>query len=119
VSDRDWESGFSGPASGPDSSVLSREGVDREVVPLSTNPAPRYPASLRSAGIQGSVFARFVVDTTGRVRVETVTLDASDHPLFSDAVIAALRRSRYAPAELRGRKVPQLVVQPFVFVMQR
>jgi hypothetical protein len=53
------------------------------------------------------------------VRVETVTLDASDHPLFSDAVIAALRRSRYAPAELRGRKVPQLVVQPFVFVVQR
>jgi TonB family protein len=93
--------------------------VDREVLPLATNPAPRYPASLRSAGIQGSVFARFVVDTMGRVRVETITFDASDHPLFSMAVIDALRRSRYTPAELRGRKVPQLVVQPFVFVLQR
>ncbi|MDQ4080450.1 MAG: energy transducer TonB [Gemmatimonadota bacterium] len=87
-------------------------------MPLSTNPAPRYPASLRSAGIHGSVFARFVVDTIGRVRMETVKVDASDHPLFSEAVINALRRSRYTPAELRGRKVPQLVMQPFVFVMR-
>lgn len=118
VSDRDWKHGFSGRSSGSDSSVLGRESVDREVVPLSTNPAPRYPASLRAAGVQGSVLARFVVDTTGRVRMETVQVDASDHPLFSEAVIEVLRRSRYAPAELRGRKVPQLVVQPFVFVLR-
>lgn len=118
VSDRDWQGGFAGRSSGPGSAVLGREGVDREVVPLSTNPAPRYPATLRAAGIQGSVFARFVVDTTGRVRMETVKVDAADHPLFSEAVIDALRRSRYTPAELRGRKVPQLVVQPFVFVLR-
>jgi TonB family protein len=119
VSDEDWDGGFSGRPSGTDSTVPGREGVDREVVPRSTNPAPRYPASLRAANIQGSVFARFVVDTMGWVRMETVKIDASDHPLFSEAVIDALRRSRYAPAELRGRKVPQLVVQPFVFVLQR
>lgn len=119
VSDRDWKHGFSGRSPGSDSSVLNRESVDREVVPLSTNPAPRYPASLRAAGIQGSVFARFVVDTTGGVRMESVKVDASDHPRFSEAVFEVLRRSRYRPAELRGRKVPQLVVQPFVFVLQR
>ena len=118
VSDEDWRGGFSGRSSGPASSILGREGVDREVVPLPTNPVPRYPASLRAAAIQGSVFARFVVDTTGRVRMETVHVDASDHQLFSEAVIEALRRSRYTPAELRGRKVPQLVVQPFVFVLR-
>ena len=119
VSDEDWRGGFSNRSSGPGSSIPGREGVDREVVPLPTNPAPRYPASLRAAGIQGSVFARFVVDTTGRVRMETVKVDAADHPLFSEAVVEALRRSRYTPAELRGRKVPQLVVQPFVFVLPR
>jgi hypothetical protein len=40
------------------------------------------------------------------------------HPAFSDAVIDALRRSRFTPAEFRGRKVPQLVSQPFVFVLR-
>lgn len=119
VSSEDWKGGFSENSSGAEPSIPGREGVDREVVPLPSNPAPRYPASLRAAGIHGSVFARFVVDTTGRVRMETVKVDASDHPLFSEAVIEALRRSRYMPAELRGRKVPQLVVQPFVFVMRQ
>ena len=119
VSSEDWKGGFSDNSSGAEPSVPGRESVDREVVPLPTNPAPRYPASLRATGIQGSVFARFVVDTTGRVRMETVNVDASDHALFSEAVIEALRRSRYTPAELRGRKVPQLVVQPFVFVLER
>ncbi len=28
------------------------------------------------------------------------------------------RRSRFTPAELRGRKVPQLVSQPFVFLLR-
>lgn len=118
ISIEQWRDGFSGRSSDAGPSVPDREGVDREVVPLPTNPAPRYPAALRAAGIQGSVFARFVVDTTGHVRMETVSVEASDHPLFAEAVIEALRRSRYTPAELRGRKVPQLVVQPFVFVMR-
>jgi TonB family protein len=118
ISTTEWRGGFSDRSSGTGPTVPRREGVDREVVPLPTNPEPRYPTMLRSAGIQGSVFARFVVDTTGRVRMETVSIDASDHALFSEAVIEALRRSRYTPAELRGRKVPQLVVQPFVFVMR-
>jgi protein TonB len=118
ISEPLWTGGFSADSSIAQPSIPGREGVDREVVPLATNPAPRYPASLRAAGIQGSVFARFVVDTMGRVRMETVEVDAADHPLFSEAVIDALRRSRYTPAELRGRKVAQLVVQPFVFVMR-
>jgi TonB family protein len=92
--------------------------VDREVVPFSTNPTPNYPPDLRSARIEGSVVARFVVDTAGRVVMGSVTIVAADHPRFADAVIEALRRSRFRPAELRGRKVAQLVAQPFVFVIR-
>jgi protein TonB len=92
--------------------------VDREVVPHAMNPSPRYPAPLRAARIEGKVIARFVVDTTGRVIMGSVTVDASTHPAFSDAVIEALSRSRFTPAEVRGRKVRQLVSQPFVFVLR-
>jgi len=92
--------------------------VDREVVPWPTNPVPRYPAELRALRLQGSVSARFVVDTTGRVMMESVVVDAATHERFTDAVMAALRRCRFTPAELRGRKVNQLVSQSFVFVLR-
>jgi TonB family protein len=96
---------------------VESEAVDREVVPLATNPRPRYPEELRSARIEGSVLARFVVDTAGRVVMGSVTIEVADHPRFAGAVIEALQRWRFRPAESRGRKVPQLVTQPFVFRM--
>jgi periplasmic protein TonB len=99
-------------------SALGGEFVDRQVVPFSSNPAPAYPEALRAARIEGSVSARFVVDTTGNVIMESVVVDATDHRLFAEAVVEALRRSRFRPAELRGRKVRQLVVQPFLFVLR-
>lgn len=117
ISTEEWL-GPPGRRSGEATSPLGRAAVDREVVPLRTNPAPHYPATLRAARIEGTVRARFVVDTTGRVQMETVFVEESDHPLFADAVVAALRRARFTPAELAGRKVRQLVVQPFAFVIR-
>lgn len=92
--------------------------VDREVVPWPTNPVPRYPPELRALRLQGSVSARFVVDTTGRVIMESVMVESVTHERFADAVMDALRRCRFTPAELRGRKVTQLVSQSFVFVLR-
>src|SRR5262245_1934805 len=40
--------------------------VDEAVVPVLI-PAPRYPAALRAAAIEGEIIAQYVVDTTGRV----------------------------------------------------
>lgn len=93
----------------------SRAIVDREVVPHPSNPTPRYPEQLRMANIEGQVHAQFVVDTTGRVVMESVAVQVSPHPAFSAAVVEALRHARFTPAEFRGRKVAQLVSQPFVF----
>lgn len=119
ISRNEWALGPPTGRAGNATSVFGGTAVDREVVPLPTNPAPRYPAALRTARIGGAVHARFVVDTTGRVIMETVIVDAAEHPLFADAVIEALQHSRFTPAELRGRKVRQLVAQPFVFVIRQ
>jgi outer membrane biosynthesis protein TonB len=43
----------------------------------------------------------------------------SDSPLFDEAVRSALGRMRFAPAEIAGRKVRQLVEMPFVFALSR
>ena len=93
--------------------------VDRQVMAHPGNAPPRYPAMLRSAGVEGLVHAQFVVDTAGRVERESIRFTRSGHPLFAQAVTEALLRSRYAPAEAGGRRVRQLVQQSFSFALQR
>jgi TonB family protein len=79
--------------------------------------APRYPVELRAAGVQGEVLAQFVVDTLGQPDVKTFKVLRSSHGLLTDAVQTALPDMRFTPAEVNGRKVRQLVQQPFVFAM--
>jgi len=89
--------------------------VDRPIVAIPGTTTPRYPSSLQSAGVEGNVRARFVVDTLGRVEPESVRILDATHDLFARAVRDALARARFAPAEARGRKVRQLAEQAFTF----
>jgi protein TonB len=88
--------------------------VEKPVAPLNNSP-PRYPDILRSSSVEGQVLAQFVVDTEGRVEMNTFKVLKSDHDLFTEAVKTALRNARYLPAEVGGKRVKQLVQQPFVF----
>ena len=93
--------------------------VEKPVVMAPGAAGPAYPDMLRSAGIEGSVLAQFVVDTTGRAEMGTFRVLKSDNDLFSTAVKNALQRMRFLPAEVGGRKVKQLVQQPFQFSLNR
>jgi beta-lactamase regulating signal transducer with metallopeptidase domain len=84
-----------------------------QLAPGSVNPA--YPAELKAASVSGAVLAQFVVDTLGRAEVTTFKVLKSDHQLFTEAVKGALPGLRFSPAEVGGRKVKQLVQQPFTF----
>jgi protein TonB len=92
--------------------------VEKQVAAAPNSAQPRYPEMLRSAGIAGTVLAEFVVDTTGRVESGSFRVIESDHEQFTQAVRQALPRMRFYPAEIGGRKVKQLVQQPFVFAIQ-
>lgn len=78
-------------------------------------PSPDYPETLRSAGIQGEVQVQFVVDVDGRADMNTFKVLSSTNELFTAAVRRALPRMRFAPAEVGGKKVRQLVQLPFTF----
>ena len=93
-------------------------GVDREVVPL-RGATPSYPAMLARAGVEGAVLMQFVVDTLGRVERESMRAVRTDNPLFEQSVRDALARMRFIPAEANGRKVRQLVQQPYTFALAR
>ncbi|HYD52615.1 MAG TPA: hypothetical protein VEA99_08310, partial [Gemmatimonadaceae bacterium] len=53
------------------------------------------------------------------VRERSVGIVASTHPLFSDAVERAVLASRFLPARRDGRAVPQVMVLPFKFQLDR
>jgi periplasmic protein TonB len=91
--------------------------VDKQVAMMPDNAPPRYPDAMRAANVEGEVMASFVVDTTGRADMSTFRVIRSTHPLFTEAVKAALGRSRFYPAEIGAHKVKQLVQQPFVFTL--
>lgn len=76
---------------------------------------PRYPESLRAAGVEGRVLVRFTVDTVGRIDMGSVRVLDSTHDLFSRAVRDALSNFRFRPAEVGGRKVAALAEMPFEF----
>ena len=78
---------------------------------------PAYPETLRSAGIEGEVDAEFVVDTTGRAEPGSIKITKATNDLFKAAVVSALPKMRFLPAEVGGKKVKQLVQQPFTFTI--
>jgi protein TonB len=116
------EVGVTGVAGSGDSSaeaVLSANQVEKQVALVPGSSPPKYPEAMRTAGVEGRVTAAFVVDEAGRAQEGSVRFVNSDNPLFEDAVRVALRRMRFVPAQVGGRKVRQLVQMPFVFTLSR
>lgn len=98
---------------------LTEAMVEKAVQARAGNPTPRYPSFLASAGVEGAVYAQFVVDTTGRVEPESIRFTKSDHALFEREVRQVLLRSRFTPAEFGRQRVRQLVEQAFAFALKR
>ena len=95
--------------------AYSEVEVDSVVALDPTAEGPQYPPTLLEAGVEGVVYARFVVDSTGRVDLASFMVLDSPAVEFVAAVRTALGHMSYRPAKLAGRAVSQLVEQPFVF----
>ena len=93
--------------------------VEKQVQQIPGTGNLRYPDTLRAANIEGEVLAQFVVDADGRYRAGTFKVLKSTHELFTQAVKNALPNMRFYPAEVGGKKVPQLVQQPFTFSLTK
>jgi protein TonB len=98
--------------------VIDAQRADRAPRVLGRAPEPRYPSSLREAGIQGRVVAEFVVDTLGRPELEGLRLDAPQ-TLFAESVRAVLPRYHFTAGEANGHKVRTRVQLPFDFTLTR
>jgi protein TonB len=84
-----------------------------------TSAAPRYPESLRQAGIDGRVLVRFIVDTLGKIDLGSVQIVESTHDLFTRSVRDVLGNFRFRPAEAKGHRVRAMAEMPFEFQMRK
>jgi outer membrane biosynthesis protein TonB len=96
-------------------SVFTILEVDSAVVRSQNSAAPVYPLPLLSQHIEGSVVARYVVDTTGFADAGTLVVLRSTNDGFTQAVRDALPYMRFSPAKIGRTKVRQLVEQSFAF----
>jgi protein TonB len=92
--------------------------LDQEGPEVLAGPIPTYPELLRQAGIQGRVLLEAVVDTTGRVHVDSISVISATNPAFVTAARQALLATLFRPARIGGRAVRMRVRVPFEFAIR-
>lgn len=90
-----------------------------KAVRVKTQKAPEYPDLLRLAHVEGTVLVQFVVDETGTPQMNTFKVLRSSDGAFSESVRRAVSTSAFYPAEIKGKKVKQLVQQPYTFASNK
>jgi TonB family protein len=104
-----------GVGGGVDSVAYIAANVDKSAESTGANPKPAYPPDLLNRLVEASFSVYFVVDTTGRIDTTTIQVPPSVDRRFAKAVLDVLPRWHFVPAEIRGRRVRQLMEQPFEF----
>lgn len=91
---------------------------NEESAEILTAPLPTYPELLRQAGVAGNVVLEAVVDTTGRVLAQSITLVSATHPGFVEPARQALLQTLFRPAMAGGKPVRLRVRIPYDFTIR-
>ena len=103
-------------ADSSDVSLAPADSVPCDIQPVVVSTAnPEYPEDALASRIQGAVYVRMWIDTTGKVK--RVRLVKSDDPIFNVSAIATAFQWRFKPATLAGRPVNFWVTMPFRFAV--
>jgi TonB family protein len=102
------------PLSGQTSKETPKDYVPYDKPPEVLNQEqPKYPELALRAGLEGTVWVKLWVDTTGRV--VQVYVQKSDAEIFEQASLDAARQWRFKPAILKGKTISTWVTVPFRF----
>jgi len=104
--------------SGADAQTYLGFQVDKEAH-MKAGVAPQYPPQLRAANVNGEVVVQYVVDERGAPQMPSFTVLKSTNAEFTESVRRSVAGMVFFPAEIQGKKVRQLVQQPFKFVATR
>jgi hypothetical protein len=96
----------------PEGITADPTGLHRDT---SVRAFPRYPRGLQAKGITGALVVAFVIDTTGRVELETASFVRTSRPEFAKAVCDLLPKLRFEPFLVADQKWRVLLVEMFAF----
>jgi outer membrane biosynthesis protein TonB len=99
----------------PEGITADPTGLLRDTSDPLTRPGPRYPRGLESKAVIGESVVAFVIDTTGRVELETASFLNPSRPEFEKAVCEFLPTARFQPFVVVDRKWRVLLVEMFAF----
>jgi hypothetical protein len=96
----------------PEGITADPTGLHRDT---SVRAFPKYPRGLQERAITGAPVAAFVIDTTGRVELETASFLNTSRPAFAKAVCDLLPKLRFQPFIVGDQKWRVLLVEMFAF----
>lgn len=96
--------------------IFSLAQLDRVPQPIA-QPSPALPRDVRTELSSVEVVVEFVVDADGRVTEPRVT--RTDAPEFSAAAVEGVRRWKFRPGVLAGRKVATRMEVPLKFDLRK
>ena len=114
-------SNATGTGSGSGDGAGAGEGRGVPVTPPRVVSAmqPKYPSSARSAGIEGVVGVKMLVNASGKV-TEAIVVRSSGNAALDEAAVAAVYKWRFTPAKDKfGQKAPCYVTQGIRFDLKR
>jgi Gram-negative bacterial TonB protein C-terminal len=99
----------------PEGITADPTGLRRDTSDPHTRPGPVYPRGLSPEKVTGATVVAFVIDTTGRVELETASFLNSSRPEFVKAVCDFLPTARFQPFLVNEQKWRVLLVEMFAF----
>jgi outer membrane biosynthesis protein TonB len=85
-----------------DTTIDARDTTSRSFLRPLKKDAPRYPDALKRPGVQGDVWASFIVDSLGHVVPGSAKVSEESHPAFGQAVCTFLTGLKLVPIRLNG-----------------
>lgn len=108
-----------GSGSGDGAGVGEGRGVPVTPPRVVSAMQPKYPSSARSAGIEGVVGVKMLVNAGGKV-TEAIVVRSSGNAALDEAAVAAVYKWRFTPAKDKfGQKAPCYVTQGIRFDLKR
>lgn len=99
----------------PEGITADPTGLLRDTSDPLTRVGPRFPREFMGKGVIGESVVAFVIDTTGRVELETASFLNTSRPEFEKAVCEFLPTARFQPFVVVDRKWRVLLVESFAF----
>src|SRR6267154_2683687 len=103
----------------PEGITADPTGLRRDTSVKMPHLGPRYPQEHEARGIHAAAVVAYVIDTTGRIELETVSFLNRSAPEIVDAVCAFLPTKRFEPFVVADQKWRVLLVEMYGFTTWR